>query len=318
MDPASKRAKPPGVSNARRLLILSLRYAISPKEYAVLRRRILLKGPGSLRAAAPSKAQFDAVCYEPGRDDYLPAASRAGLRVFLLTYIVLNSWDIVVGRLAKGRRKGVVDSWAKKAIGTPATGRTTPPKSPNLLFSLSLSTMVVAHRLLYKFFFRLRGNLLLPQARTFRLRHPKVARLFLSRLSPSIGSALAGLALLIYPAGDRRTTVSAWTFVKALEFCYNRLEDEGWFRNKPWVIPPRLFLPCAWPDELMGDSGLRRGCCSRLLRGNCFTLSFSIEIASHLSMGVSSWGIRRSMSKLGRWVIRTICNGQERMISWIA
>jgi len=242
MDPASKRAKPPGASNARRLLILSLRYAVSPKEYAVLRRRILLKGPGSLRAATPSKAQFDAVCFEPGRDDYLPAASRAGLRVFLLTYIVLNSWDTVVGRLTKGRRKGVVDDWAKKATET-AT-RAALFRNPNLLCSLSLSTLVVAHRLLYKFFFRLRENLLLPQARTFRLRHPKVARLFLSRLSPSIGSALAGLALLIYPAGDRRTTVSAWTFVKALEFCYNRLEDEGWFRNKPWVIPPRLFLVC--------------------------------------------------------------------------
>ncbi|KAG0138702.1 hypothetical protein HOY82DRAFT_544594 [Tuber indicum] len=244
MDPASKRAKPPPeVSNARRLLILSLRYAISPKEYAVLRHRILIKGPGGLRAATPSKTQFDAVCYESGRDDSLPATSRAGLRVFLLSNVVLNLWDVGAGRLARRRRKGGNNDWAKQVIET--TARKTLFKSPNFLFSLSLGTLVVAHRLLYRFFFRLRENLLLPQARTFRLRHPKVAKLFLSRLSPPIGSALAGLALLIHPSGNRRTTVSAWTFVKALEFCYNRLEDEGWFQNKPWWFGSWMLFPIA-------------------------------------------------------------------------
>ncbi|PWW75362.1 hypothetical protein C7212DRAFT_297275, partial [Tuber magnatum] len=244
MDPASKRAKPPSeVSNAHRLLILALRHAVSPKDYAVLRRHILLKGPARLRAATPSKAQFDAVCYEPGGDDYLPAASRAGLRVFLLSNVALNSWDVVVGRLARRRRKGGSNEWAKEAVE--ATARTTLFGSANFFFSLSLSTLIVAHRLLYKFFFRLRENLLLPQARAFRLRHPRVAKLFLSSLSPSIGSALAGLALLIHPAGDRRATVSAWAFVKALEFCYNRLEDEGWFQNKPWWLSSWMLFPIA-------------------------------------------------------------------------
>lgn len=114
-------------------------------------------------------------------------------------------------------------------------------KSPNFLCSLSLSTLVVIHRLLYRFLYQLRSNLLLPnaQARRFKLRHPRISNVFTSALSPSIGSSLAGLALLLHPTSDRRVTIAVYTFVKALEYSYNKLEDDGWFPDRPWV---RSFL----------------------------------------------------------------------------
>jgi len=40
--------------------------------------------------------------------------------------------------------------------------------------------------------------------------------------------------------------VSLYVFVRALEFAWNCLEDEGWFKNRPWwwgswmIMPPAL------------------------------------------------------------------------------
>lgn len=121
-------------------------------------------------------------------------------------------------------------------------------KNPNFLLSLSLSTLVVFHRLLYRFLYQLRSNLLLPnaQARRFRQRHPKVSGVFTSPLSPSIGSSLAGLALLLNPASDRRVTIAVYAFVKALEYSYNKLEDDGWFPERPWVRVPSKWSIWIW------------------------------------------------------------------------
>ncbi|KAL0638641.1 hypothetical protein Q9L58_002367 [Maublancomyces gigas] len=219
------------VSRARRLLILSLRYAISPEEYAVVRRRVLLKGPSSVASQTPSKRQFEAVC--GGAEDYVPASTRAGLRVFLASNLVLSLWDVVSTRLAKSRGKEL------------STVRTQLFKNPNFLCSLSLSALVVIHRLLYRFLSQLRSNLMLPnaQARRFRQRHPKISNVFTSTLSPSIGSSLAGLALLLHPASDQRVTIAVYTFVKALEYSYNKLEDDGWLPDRPWWFGSWLLFP---------------------------------------------------------------------------
>lgn len=99
--------------------------------------------------------------------------------------------------------------------------------------------LIVAHRVLYRFFTKLRQNLSLPQAKAFRVKYPRAAKLFLSQLAPGIGASLAGLALAIHPKGDRRTTVAVYALMKALEYNYNRLEDEGYFANRPWVSSVR-------------------------------------------------------------------------------
>jgi hypothetical protein len=108
---------------------------------------------------------------------------------------------------------------------------------PNFLSSLSLSTLIVFHRLLYRFFYQLRSNLQLPEAKEFRQKYPKASQLFLSPKAPAVTASLSAFALLIHPATERRVTIAVYTFIKALEFIYNRYEDEGWFQNRPWVSP---------------------------------------------------------------------------------
>jgi len=107
---------------------------------------------------------------------------------------------------------------------------------------VSLATLIVAHRLLYRFFYQLRSNLQQPEAQVFRTKYPNASRLFLSPKAPSIAASLAGFALIIHPATDRRVTIAVYTFVKAAEFIYNRYEDEGWFQNRPWVCFSRPLL----------------------------------------------------------------------------
>jgi hypothetical protein len=120
---------------------------------------------------------------------------------------------------------------------SPPPARSLLVNKPNFLSSLSLSTLIVLHRLLYRFFYQLRSNLQLPEAKAFRQKYPKASQLFLSPKAPSITASLSAFALLIHPATDRRVTISVYTFVKALEFIYNYYEDEGWFQNRPWVRP---------------------------------------------------------------------------------
>lgn len=98
--PPSKSSPAIDVSDARRLVVLTLRFAISSKDYAFLRRKIATKG---LRSRTPTAAEFDAIANAPDSDDYLPAASRAGLRTFLISNILLNSWEAVSSRLGKNK-----------------------------------------------------------------------------------------------------------------------------------------------------------------------------------------------------------------------
>lgn len=98
-----------------------------------------------------------------------------------------------------------------------------------------MSTILLLHRLLYRFFTLLRSNLLTADARPFRARNPRVSKMLVSRLAPAIGASLAGFLLGLYPSDQLRITIAIYTFTRAMEFLYNKLEDDGWFANKPWV-----------------------------------------------------------------------------------
>lgn len=123
----------------------------------------------------------------------------------------------------------------------------------NFLSSLSLSTLIVAHRLLYRFFYQLRSNLQLLEALQFRTKYPNASKLFLSPKSPSLAASLAGFALLLHPATDRRVSIAVYALIKALEFLYNQYEDAGYFINRPWVCHPPQ---CCFPSQLTIPSGL--------------------------------------------------------------
>lgn len=133
-------------------------------------------------------------------------------------------------------------------------------KSPNLRLSLSLSLILLFHRLFHRFFVRLRANLLTQDAQPFRRRNPRISRVLVSKLSPAVGASLAGFFLGVYPGDQLRITIAIYIMTRALEFLYKLLEDDGWFKNRPWVS--LLCESCEGGDMLtiLPYSGLEAGC----------------------------------------------------------
>ncbi len=118
-------------------------------------------------------------------------------------------------------------------------------RSPNLRLSLSLSLILFLHRTLFRFFTRLRSTLLSKDAGPFRRRNPRIARSLTSKIAPAVGASLAGFALGVYPADQLRLTIAIYMSTTAAEFAYNALDNEGWFRNKPWWWGSWMLLPLA-------------------------------------------------------------------------
>lgn len=116
-------------------------------------------------------------------------------------------------------------------------------KSPSFRLSLSLSLILLLHRLLFRFFSRLRSNLLIKDAAPFRRRNPRISRSLTSRLAPAFGASLAGFALAIYPADQLRLTLAIYVATRATEFLHNELENKGWFQNRPWWWGSWILMP---------------------------------------------------------------------------
>ncbi|KAI5782685.1 hypothetical protein EDC01DRAFT_619240 [Geopyxis carbonaria] len=228
-SPAPKQSRPaPSPSPRRRLLILTLRHLVSAKEYSALRRR----GPRAVKSLVPTRGEFEAVANAPDLDDYFPAATRAGVRMLVLGNVVLNVWDLVTVRRKRQRARVSVGAFLRVVMDR-----------SNFLSSLSLAVLIVVHRVLYRFFHQLRANLSLPQAKTFRVKYPRASRLFLAPSAPALAASVSGLALAIHPKIERRVTIAAYALVKAMEFYYNRLEDKGYFQNRPWWFGSWLLFP---------------------------------------------------------------------------
>ena len=118
-------------------------------------------------------------------------------------------------------------------------------RSPNFRLSLSISLILLLHRILFRFLTRLRGNLANKDADPFRRRNPRIARALTSRLAPAAGASLAGFALGIYPADQLRLTIAIYFATRAAEYAYNFFENEGWFRNRPWWWGSWMMMPLA-------------------------------------------------------------------------
>ena len=118
-------------------------------------------------------------------------------------------------------------------------------KSTNVRLTCSLSLILLFHRLLRRFFTRLRESLLSNEAKPFRRRNPRVARSLTSKIAPAVGSSLAGFFLAVYPGDQLRISMAIYVFTRALEFCYNYLEDQGYFRNRPYWFGSWLLTPVA-------------------------------------------------------------------------
>ncbi|KAL9630021.1 MAG: hypothetical protein Q9164_006617 [Protoblastenia rupestris] len=217
----------PEKGNIDPILRNALRYTISQKEYETLHRYLLTRSPPAIRKKAPPPEKYHRIV-QKGKD-YNAAAIRTSLRVFVISQAGLKLWDLISTRwLAKGKQ---------------AKSRISFLKSPSFRLSLSLSTILLLHRLLYRFLSRLRSNLLTKDAAPFRRRNPRTSRCLTSRLAPAIGASLAGFALGVYPADQLRITMAIYIATRSLEFLYNALNSDGWFKDKPswwgsWMLMP--------------------------------------------------------------------------------
>ena len=128
-------------------------------------------------------------------------------------------------------------------------------KSPTLRLSLSLSTILLLYRLLFRFFTRLRAHLLDPSAAPFRLRNPRTADTLTSPYAPAVGASLAGFALGIYPAQQLRVSVAIYTLFRALEFGWNCAEDGGmiwgWERTGNGKVGKKRTRPWWWGSWML-------------------------------------------------------------------
>lgn len=127
-------------------------------------------------------------------------------------------------------------------------------QSPALRLSLSLSTILLLYRWLFRFLARLRAHLLEPSVEPFRMRNPRTAATLTSPYAPAVGASLAGLALGVYPAQQMRVTMAIYAMFRALEFGWNMCEEDGliwgtkggrkrerpaWFGS--WMMQPLAF-----------------------------------------------------------------------------
>lgn len=105
--------------------------------------------------------------------------------------------------------------------------------------------MLLFHRLLHRFFKRLRAALLEPSAESFRQRNPTIAHLLTSAYTPAVGASLAGFCLGFSPADQLRLTLVIYAFSRSLEFGYNALAEAKiiWSKNTPWWFGSWLLMP---------------------------------------------------------------------------
>ncbi|KAI9775176.1 MAG: hypothetical protein M1835_005919, partial [Candelina submexicana] len=217
-EPAPEEPKKP--TKVDPILRNALRVTVSAKEYKLLHHYLINRSPPAVQKRAPQPRRYESIVLS--QNDYNAATVRASLRVFLTTQTGLKLWDVISGKLF---------SREQSQISNPKTPLW---KSPKTRLSLSLSLILLFHRLLYRFFARLRANLLTQDAQPFRRRNARISRVLISKLTPAFGASLAGFFLGVYPGDQLRITVAIYIMTRALEFLYNALEDDGWFKNRPW------------------------------------------------------------------------------------
>ncbi|KHO01580.1 uncharacterized protein MAM_00581 [Metarhizium album ARSEF 1941] len=222
----------------------TLRYTISAREYATLHRYVISRSR-TLRRAAPTPASVDRALQpqRDGGDDYNARAVRHALRVFVATMVGVKGWKAVCRRVDKSH-DGPRQPWHR---------------SPALRLSLSLSSILLLYRFLFRFLSRLRAHLLDAQVEPFRLRNPRTAAALTSPYAPAIGASLAGVALGVCPSQQLRVSVAIYAMFRALEFGWNMCESDGlvWGRLKggkkrerPWWFGSWMLQPLAFGQLL--------------------------------------------------------------------
>lgn len=237
----------------------ALRYTLSAREYKLLHQYLISRAPPAARQRAPPPRTYDAIV--KSTDDYNAAAVRASLRLAISSFAALKLWEIISARLIAKRQLARCAPPAPSPDGLLTLSRTKIPfwKSPNARLSSALGLLLFFHRVLHRFFIRLRESILADNARPFRRRNPRVTRLLTSKLAPAIGASLSGFVFGLYPADQLRVTVAIYAFTRSLEFVYNALEDRGLFKNRPWWFGSWMLYPIA-SGQLLHAFAFDRDC----------------------------------------------------------
>lgn len=184
-------------------------------------------------------------------------------------------------------------------------------RSPKFRLALSLSLVLLIHRILYRFFVRLRANLRTDDARPFRERNPRFSQALTSKYAPVVGASLAGAALGVCPQSKLRVTVAIYMATRSLEFLYNALGVKGYLKYKPWWFGSWLLMPvsCA---QLFHAFVFDRETIPKVCR-------FARCIRRGANFGDSGWVIcfcdfRRVTSQIGLSIFRLLCLGLVSMI----
>ncbi|KAI1204205.1 uncharacterized protein F4807DRAFT_448579 [Annulohypoxylon truncatum] len=275
---ASSKSKPRSAVDP--VLRNAIRYTISAREYETLHKYVLsrsrllrkrvpsvnaveryMEGSGIRRGSVTdgdvgkgkeNRKEKPANGNADGGDTYNARAIRDSLRVFMATGLGVRAYETVMTRVK-----------AQKEAASPK--RKQPfYKSSGLRLSLSLSTILLMYRLLFRFLSRLRAHLLDQSAAPFRNRNPRTTQALTSPYAPAVGASLAGLALGIYPSQQLRVTVAIAAIFRALEFGWNLCEDEGLIwgwkvraggkgvvkRERPWWWGSWMLQPFAFGQLL--------------------------------------------------------------------
>ncbi|KAK0288845.1 hypothetical protein LTR91_013310 [Friedmanniomyces endolithicus] len=219
----------------------ALRYSLSPREYELLHQYLISRTPQRLQKRAPDPTRYEKITKSKTESgDYNVAAMRDALRVFVATFVGLKGLEVVTSKLAS-RRGGAIEPKTKLH------------KHANARMALSYSAILLIHRLLNRFFRRLRASLLEESAAPFRGRNPRITQLLTSQHTPAIGASLAGFFLGVSPADQLRMTITIYLLTRSAEFGYNALESSGyiWAKDadgkptRPWWFGSWLIMPFA-------------------------------------------------------------------------
>ncbi|KAI5356915.1 putative transmembrane protein [Septoria linicola] len=214
----------------------ALRYTLSPREYELLHNYLISRAPQRVQKRTPKPDRYEKITKSSTEsEDYNASSVRAALRVYVGLFTVLKSMDFVLAKVAQ--RRGVV------ATAKPG------PKYKNTRIALSFSAMLFFHRILHRFFIRLRNELKSENAEPFRTRNPRISQALASKFTPAIGASLAGFCLGATPAEQLRVTIAVYVFSRSLEYGYNHASSSGliWAKGKdrPWWFGSWLIMPFA-------------------------------------------------------------------------
>ncbi|KAJ6108514.1 hypothetical protein N7523_009837 [Penicillium sp. IBT 18751x] len=225
-DASSGPSAPGQTATVHPIVRNALRISLSVKEYQAL-HNVAVKRVPSLKDKLPSPSHYESMANPKNR--HTEAALRTSLRVFVGSGVAMKLVEVVMKRIRGDTKQ--------------AKTRSPLHQSPIFRLSVSMSLLLLFHRLLYRFFVRLRANLRTEDAKPFRERNPRVSRALTSRFAPAVGASLAGFALAITRQEQLRLTAAIYWSTRSLEFLFNTMDQKGWLAQRPWWFGSWLLMP---------------------------------------------------------------------------